>query len=55
MGRTHPTKARLSLTVWTVQIWIIPVTVQNLYGSLVFRMVKTIFAILFPAAVSAFL
>ena len=41
MGRAHPTKARLSLAVWTVQIWIVLVTVQNLYGSLVFRILKT--------------
>ncbi len=55
MGRTHPTKGVPVSKVRTVRIWTILSHPQNLYGSLVFRILKTILDILFPAAVSAFL
>lgn len=41
--------------VRTVRIWTILSHPQNLYGLRVFSILKTIFDILFPAAVSAFL
>ena len=55
MGESPSDKENAVSEVWTVRIWIILKHPQNLYGSPVFRMVKTILAILFPAAVNAFL
>ena len=53
--QTYPTKEVPVSKVRTVRIWTILSHPQNLYGSLVFRILKTILDILFPAAVSAFL
>lgn len=54
-GADPSDKKRSVSEVWTVRISTILSRPQNLYGSLFFSIVKTILAILFPAAVSAFL